>query len=164
MEPVKLGFRLGDEWDGRPPEEWPVGRLFGVAARLAVGAGWRVLEGHGVSPSGFGILRVLMVNDGAKSSEVARMMYATPATITSVVDTLQRDGHVERRRDDKDRRVVRLYLTDKGRDYIAETHRGLLDDFRALYDFVDDADVPAIRKFLVAAIERFGPMMKGDRP
>jgi DNA-binding MarR family transcriptional regulator len=157
-------FRWGDEWDSRPMAEWPVGRLFSLAARLASVVGWRMLEGHGVSPSGFGVLRVLLARDGVKSSELAGMMLTTPATVTSVINTLERDGYVERRRDDDDRRVVRLYLTDKGRDHIAQTQRGLSASFRALYDFIDPADEPAVRRFLVAAIERFGPMMKGERP
>jgi len=143
--------------------EWPVGRLFSIAARLATVTGVRVLERHGVSPSGFAILRALLSRDGLKSSEVADMMFTTPATVTSVVDTLQRDGYVERRRDQGDRRVVRLHLTDRGRAHIADTQRELTGDFRALYDFVDPADEPAIHRFLLAAIERFGPLAKGDR-
>jgi DNA-binding MarR family transcriptional regulator len=163
MESPTPRIRWGDEWDNRPFTEWPVGRLFSIAARLSTVVGVRVLERHGISPSGFGILRMLLSQDGLKSSDVAEMMFTTPATITSVVDTLQRDGYVERRRDDHDRRVVRLYVTDKGRDHIAETQRELSADFKALYDFVDPADEPAIRKFLLAAIERFGPMVKGEK-
>ncbi|MFF9706069.1 MarR family winged helix-turn-helix transcriptional regulator [Streptomyces griseofuscus] len=55
---------------------------------------------------------------------------ATPSTLTSLADRLERDGYLERRHP-TDRRTVVLVLTPTGkRDYAAEKsfHRHLIDD------------------------------------
>lgn len=48
-------------------------------------------------------------------SQVAKKLHLTPGTMTSMTDRLIRKGYVERKRDEGDRRVIRLYLTRKGR-------------------------------------------------
>lgn len=48
-------------------------------------------------------------------SQVAEKLHLSRATITSTVDRLVRKGYAKRIRDEKDRRVVRLSLTKKGR-------------------------------------------------
>ena len=42
------------------------------------------------------------------------------ASISSVLNTLQRDGLIERRRESSDRRVVTVVLTDRGRTVVAD--------------------------------------------
>jgi DNA-binding MarR family transcriptional regulator len=145
-------------------EEWSIPRLFGVASRMLAAVGGRLAGKHGMSPGGFFLLRTLQAEDGLSSGEVARRCWLTPATTTSLVDTLERDGYVERRRDRADRRVVRLHLTDAGRDVADETQHRLSAELGRLYDFVDPADEPAVRRFLTGLIERFSTAMKGDLP
>lgn len=48
-------------------------------------------------------------------SQVAKKLHLTPGTMTSMTDRLIQKGYVERKRDADDRRVIRLYLTRKGR-------------------------------------------------
>lgn len=156
----------GDQWCApgtEIPPDAPLHALLGIAAR-SVGAFWmHAAQGTGLSPAGLGILRVLDARDGLKSSEVAVRGVSTPATVTSVVDTLVRDGYVERRREDEDRRVVRLFLTEAGRLKCAEAWMVFAPRLSACLDFVDPADEPVIRKFLVGAIERFAGVIREER-
>ncbi|QNQ82023.1 MarR family transcriptional regulator [Lactobacillus sp. PV037] len=48
-------------------------------------------------------------------SQVASKLHVSRATITATVDRLVRKGYVKRVRDEKDRRVIHLKLTKKGR-------------------------------------------------
>lgn len=48
-------------------------------------------------------------------SQVAQKLHLSRATITATVDRLVRKGYATRVRDQKDRRVVRLSLTKKGK-------------------------------------------------
>jgi DNA-binding MarR family transcriptional regulator len=105
----------------------------------------------------------LAAHDGLKSSEVAARGWSTPGTVTSVVDTLVRDGYVERHRDPGDRRVVRLYLTDEGRRKVTESVSLIGPRWNGAFDYVDPADEPVVRKFLVDTIERFGTLMREER-
>lgn len=49
------------------------------------------------------------------SSEVAKELSVTVGTLTVAINNLEKKGYVERLRNDKDRRIVRLKLTNRGR-------------------------------------------------
>jgi DNA-binding MarR family transcriptional regulator len=158
----KGGWGWGDEGAEVPPDA-PLFSLFAAAFRSMGGFWTQAAQGTGLSPAGLGILRVLLARDGLKSSEVAARGWSTPATVTSVVDTLVRDGYVERRRDSQDRRVVRLFVTEAGRRKCEEALAVVAPRLRSCLDFVDPADQPVIRKFLTDMIVRFGELIREER-
>jgi DNA-binding MarR family transcriptional regulator len=162
QQPADDGWFLGNPCGQIPPTA-PLHGLLGVVARSMGAYLTQVLQGTGLSPAGFGILRLLAASNGPKSSEVAARGWSTPATVTSVVDTLVREGYVERRREDGDRRVVRLYLTEAGQRKCEEAMAIVAPRLSAFLDFVDPADEPVIRKFLVDAIERFAGLIREER-
>ncbi|MEV0667209.1 MarR family winged helix-turn-helix transcriptional regulator [Actinomadura luteofluorescens] len=146
------------QWDGRTPgslEEWPIGQLFGVASRLSGPIVWRIIERHGISPAGYLLLRLLITEDGLRPGEAAKRLMVTPATITSVVDTLERNGHVRRERSYRDRRGVMLLITDSGRRFLVEKSGPIGRDLSRLYDVVDEDDEAAVRRFLLKLIRKF---------
>jgi DNA-binding MarR family transcriptional regulator len=120
-------------------------------------------QGTGLSPAGVGILRMLTLRDGQKSSEVAARGWSTPATVTSVVDTLERDGYVERRRDDEDRRVVRLFVTEAGRRKCEQALAVVGPRLSSCLEFVDPDDEPVIRKFLTDIVKHIGNIIREER-
>ena len=68
-------------------------------------------------------VRVLfeLVEEGERSAgELAEALSVAPPTITGLTDRLVKQDLVERREDPRDRRVVRLALTDGGRALTAE--------------------------------------------
>ena len=161
--PDHEGWVWGDEGQTIPPPDAPLYALLAVAVR-SMGAFWsQAAQGTGLSPAGLGVLRVLVARDGLKSSEVAARGWSTPATVTSVVDTLVRDGYVQRRRDDEDRRVVRLFVTDAGRRKCDQALTVVAPRLSSCLAFVDPADEPVIRKFLSDTIMRFGELIREER-
>ncbi|CAM5200982.1 Transcriptional regulator, MarR family OS=Castellaniella defragrans (strain DSM / CCUG 39792/ 65Phen) OX=1437824 GN=BN940_17826 PE=4 SV=1 [Castellaniella denitrificans] len=54
---------------------------------------------------------------GLKMSELSRLMMVTNGNITGITDQLEKDGLVERLKDDSDRRSSLIRLTLKGRRY-----------------------------------------------
>ena len=87
------------------------------------------LQRHNVSQGRFTVLMLLFdKSTGCPRSltpaELADMAAVTRATMTGLVDTLERDGMVTRRPDSVDRRMMHVTLTDKGVDFI----KGVLPD------------------------------------
>jgi DNA-binding MarR family transcriptional regulator len=162
MNTEQAGWVWGDD-DARPPPDAPLPALVSVAARLLGAFIGCTAQGTGISPAGLGLLRLLAARDGLKSSEVAARGWWTPGTVTSVADTLVRDGYVERRREPADRRVVRLYLTEAGRQKVGEAISLVGPKWQGAFGYVDPADEPVIRKFLVDTIERFGTLIREER-
>jgi DNA-binding MarR family transcriptional regulator len=68
----------------------------------------------------FDLLANLEREDGQTLAALSRRMLVTAGNLTGLVDRAERDGVVERRADPKDRRLSRVFLTDKGRRLIHE--------------------------------------------
>ena len=158
----QAGWVWGDE-GAQPPPDAPLPALVTVAMRLVGAFIGSTVQGTGISPAGLGVLRLLAARDGLKSSEVAARGWWTPGTVTSVVDTLVRDGYVERRREAADRRVVRLHITDTGRQKVEEAIMLIGPRWNDAFGYVDPADEPVIRKFLIETIDRFSALIREER-
>ncbi len=61
-----------------PNSDWPTGHLFAAAARLSMPVAWRIIGQHGISPVGFYLLRLLIVDDGLRPGEAAKRLVVTP--------------------------------------------------------------------------------------
>src|SRR5690242_11467060 len=158
------GWIWGDPADGIPADA-PLHTLLLAASRImgTYYAGTLAHAGLRISPAGLGVLRVLLAGDGLKSSDVAARGWSSPGTLTSVVNTLVREGYVERRSDEGDRRVVRLFVTDKGRQ-VCEDYISLAGpQWRDAFGFVDPADEPVIRKFFTEMIGHFSELIRKER-
>jgi len=62
------------------------------------------------------ILDYLWEHDGSIQREIAESCHLEPATITSIIFNMEKAGMVERRQNPADRRVVCVWLTNKGRE------------------------------------------------
>jgi DNA-binding MarR family transcriptional regulator len=69
----------------------------------------------GLTRAQWGVLAKLERTEGMKQAEIADLMEIQPITLTRLIDKLCDMGLIERRSDDSDRRVNRLYLTDAAR-------------------------------------------------
>jgi DNA-binding MarR family transcriptional regulator len=150
---------------GQFPPDAPLQALMLSATKLLGAYGQQCVNAAGlkVSLAGLGVLRVLMSADGLKSSELADRAWSSPGTITSVVNTLVRDGFVERKADDADRRVVRLYITDSGRGLITYYVSQASGRMRKAFDFVDSDDEAVVRRFFVEMIAHLSQLMREER-
>ena len=60
------------------------------------------------------LLSALNKQDGMSHSELAERLEVAPPTITNMVKRLERHLLVERRRDESDERVSRVFITEEG--------------------------------------------------
>ena len=67
------------------------------------------------------VLLPLFEEDGLRIGEIARRARLSKQTMTTMVRLAERDGLVERRADEGDRRATRVHLTPKGRRLIPIT-------------------------------------------
>lgn len=147
------------------PDDAPLPVLMLIASRLMGAFYGETVRTSGVkmSPAGLGVLRVLLEQDGLKSSEVAARGGSSPGTLTAVVNTLTREGYVKRRPDPSDRRVIRLYVTDKGRAACAAYTEVGGPMWRHAFDFLSDEDEPVVRRFFVEMIRNFSKLAREER-
>ncbi|KQT33613.1 transcriptional regulator [Sphingomonas sp. Leaf412] len=104
----------------------------------------------GVTRPQWRALTALSRAEGINQGALAERLEVEPITLCRMVDRLEEAGLVERRRDPGDRRVWRIFLTDRSRP--------LLDDLRVIGADVTERALdglsPGERDALVRALER----------
>ena len=75
---------------------------------------------YGITRAQWAVLAKVERNEGMKQSELAEQMEMQPITLTRLIDRLCDNGWIERRGDDSDRRVNRLYLRKAARPLLAK--------------------------------------------
>ena len=73
------------------------------------------LSGTGLSTGQPKILEYLFSHDGAIQKDIAEACTVEPATATSLLSRMEKNGLVERKSKDGDRRYTCVFLTEKGR-------------------------------------------------
>ena len=73
------------------------------------------LEPHSLTPFHYLVLCCLWEEDGLSTSGIADRLKQLGATLTGVVDRMEQRNLVFRQRDESDRRVVRIWLTEEGK-------------------------------------------------
>lgn len=74
-----------------------------------------LLGRHNLHPGQEMMLLRLANSEGVTQSEVADQLCVQPATVTRMLDRLEKTGLVQRQVDTADQRVSRVYLTEVGR-------------------------------------------------
>jgi DNA-binding MarR family transcriptional regulator len=72
------------------------------------------LEKSGLTPPQFYVLATIGYAGGLPFGEIGAKMMVTVSNLTGIVDRLEEKKVVVRKRDENDRRVVHVVLTDKG--------------------------------------------------
>jgi MarR family transcriptional regulator, organic hydroperoxide resistance regulator len=90
----------------------------------------------------------LFVNNGMTQSEIADQLSVQGATITNILQRLEEAGLVTRQRDSEDNRLVRVYLTEAGR----QKERAITEQFLKLegtiFEGINENDRVRIRSLL----------------
>lgn len=74
-----------------------------------------LIQKYDVYPGQPILLMRLIENDGMIQKELARRISVKPATLTVMINRMAKSGLVERKPDERDQRISRVYLTEKGR-------------------------------------------------
>src|SRR3954470_11080369 len=74
----------------------------------------------GITRAQWAVLAKVERSEGLKQSELAELLEMQPITLTRLIDRLCENGWIERRGDETDRRVNRLYLRKAARPLLGK--------------------------------------------
>jgi len=131
----------------RPMEE-TTGFLLVRAARGMKKALDTELNKFGLTSSQQTILSLLNKKDGASLSEIGKSVFLDKPAITGLADRLEKDGFVERRRTSSDRRVIQLFLSEKGRLLIHQTDSIASAVDQRIIKFLSESELSNLRNIL----------------
>ena len=121
--------------------------IVGKAAQQVARRAREKLEPHDVTPTQYGVLKVLSDADGQTGAELGARLGIDSATTTGVADRLAANGLLERRPDPQDRRLQRLFLTPEARARQPILDREM-DQLNREVEAELDADAPRLRSRL----------------
>lgn len=101
------------------------------------------------------LLQIVHAKDNMTISELARDMSLSQATVTTILDRLQKRELVERIRSETDKRKVHPRLTDHGRKILESAPTALQDNFVRRFRELDEWE----QSMIIAALQRVAEMM-----
>jgi DNA-binding MarR family transcriptional regulator len=102
------------------------------------------------------VLSTLSDGDGLPVTELAKITLFKQPTLTKVIDRMSKQGLVERRPSDRDRRKVLVFITAKGRAAVADLLVRAKQHEREVLTGLTEADVDALKAALHNLILRCG--------
>lgn len=97
-----------------PDQTESLDALFAQICRLKHARIHTLLETLGLYRGQPSVLRALWEQEGLMHTELARRLKVQPATVTKMLQRMEKAGFLERRPDPDDQRVSRVYLTETG--------------------------------------------------
>jgi len=126
------------------------------ATRRARGRAIGPLEGSSLTLAQYQLLEALQTAERLPVSELAASAGVAPPTATRMLDALVREGVVARTPCEDDRRVVRVALTEGGRDAVAIAGRQVAERRARVRDQLspeEQAQAAALLRRLAAVLE-----------
>jgi DNA-binding MarR family transcriptional regulator len=121
---------------------------------------FKALAGHGVHPGQVFCLRLVGARSGITQRDLASELLLARPTVTRMLQALERAGAVERRPDQRDQRLTRVYLTATGGDLLEETHAVAADYINQTIASLSEHD----RRDLVRLLNLLGDSMAVTAP
>ena len=107
------------------------------------------------------ILNYLAENNGSIQKDIAQNCNIEPATVTSILATMERVGFVERRPNADDRRILNVYLTEKGKITQLKLQKAMYNIEKKCFKNFSEAEKKLIKSFF----ERmYNNLNEGDEP
>ncbi|MHB8158484.1 MAG: MarR family winged helix-turn-helix transcriptional regulator [Desulfocucumaceae bacterium] len=98
---------------------------------------------EGLTPPQFFVLALLQ--KGQRSvTEIAEVMGVKPSAITAIIDRMQESGFVVREREEKDRRVVMVLITEKGESVFVRSREKRNHIMKHYLSYLDQVEVEAL--------------------
>jgi len=135
------------------PSEYPpdptLGQLLAQVCRLAGKRRRLRLERIGLHHAQGMVLFHLWKEDGISQGALAEALQITPATACNTLQRMERGDWIERRRDQEDQRIVRVYLTEKARDLHEDARTSLREFDREMGSALSEAEQATLRQSLL---------------
>jgi DNA-binding MarR family transcriptional regulator len=98
------------------PDAEGLGTLLAQVCRVQHARAHELLEELGLYRGQHAVLRTLWKGEGLTQTELAERAHVRAATISKTIQRMEEVGLVERRSDEQDARLSRVYLSPVGRD------------------------------------------------
>ncbi|OUM88063.1 MAG: transcriptional regulator [Bacillus thermozeamaize] len=122
--------------------------LLGKAYQKANQLSKQKLSSYNLTSVQFAVLHLLWEKDGRHAAELGERLLLDGATMTGLLDRLIQKGLIVRRPDPNDRRVNRIYLTNKGKRLEQKLNQKMDEANEELLKHFTEAEVASLKRML----------------
>lgn len=98
-------------------------------------------------PKQFPLICLVEEREGISQREISDVLKISAPTVAVSVKRLEKTGMLERRNDEKDQRVMRIYLTEKGRRLTNTVKRYFEENEKALFQGFSESELCLMKRF-----------------
>ena len=102
----------------------------------------------GIYPGQIPVLGLLAHRDGLSQREIAEHLRIKPPTVNVTVQRLEKAGFLYRKADEKDQRISRIYLTEKGKQAKEDGMKKVKENEKILLSGLSDAELCLLKRML----------------
>lgn len=102
----------------------------------------------GIYPGQIPVLGLLAYKDGLSQREIAEHLRIKPPTVNVTVQRLEKAGFLYREADEKDQRISRIYLTEKGKQAKENGMKKVRENEKILLDGLSETELCLLRRML----------------
>lgn len=113
-----------------------------------------ILNHFPITPPQFTALLWLNQEGDMTIGELSQKMYLACSTMTDLIDRMEKNGVVVRVRDERDRRVVRVRMLERGKTIIRDVMKARQEYLAGILSTFSPEEVELIRKHLSKLYER----------
>ncbi len=97
----------------------------------------------------YGVLNCLMdMEEGASAGELGKKLHVVPGRIADILNSLEQKDLIVRKRNENDRRVVKAYITEKGKQVSIEKRTEIHNNYKGLFKILGEDDVRELIRLL----------------
>lgn len=123
--------------------------LMGIVMHRVINRAKGMYQEFDLNASQAGILFSLHQSSAMSQKELAESLNMTPPSITSTIQKMEKGGYIRRKADEKDQRVLRLSLTEKGESCIQSVKQVAEQMRRLIFYEMSEEEIQQFRKFLL---------------
>ena len=113
-----------------------------------------------IHPGQCGMLWGLSQNDGLSQKELASKMGITPPSITVMIRKMEAEDLIEKHQDEKDQRITRIYITEKGRKIAENMDDALHQLEKEAFANMSEQEIMLLHRLLLQMKEN---LIKGEK-
>lgn len=97
----------------------------------------------------YGVLRYLMyVQDNVSAGILTEQLHVVPGRMTDILKSLEGKGFIKRYRDEKDRRKVKVCITEEGKSEAKEKRSYISEEYQGLFQILGKKDTEELIRLL----------------
>ena len=97
----------------------------------------------------YGVLNCLIeMEEGLSAGELGRRLHVVPGRMADILKSLEAKQLINRRRDDEDKRVVKVTITEEGREVSREKREEIHQEYEGLFRLLGEEDVKELIRLL----------------